>query len=221
MSEWLKLKARDGHEFGAYLAQPRGKPQAGLLVIQEIFGVNAHMRTVADGFAAEGYLAISPAVFDRMERGVELGYDSESVSRGRDLRARLDWEKTADDLRAAADAVASAGKVGSVGYCWGGTLVWLTATRGIAAAGVGYYGGQIGQYIDEKPACPLQLHFGKTDASIPLEGVAEIGRRHPEVEIHLYDAGHGFNCDHRGSYHKESAELALTRTLGFLKRYLE
>jgi len=216
MGQTLKLTAADGFTLGAYRADPAGTPKGAIVVVQEIFGVNSHIRQVADNYAKAGYVAIAPAIFDRAERGIELGYDQAGIDAGLKARAGIPVESTLADLQAAVDAVKGFGKVGIVGYCWGGSLAFLAAGRltGLAAA-VGYYGGQITQFLETEPKIPTLLHFGKQDQGIPLADVEKIGRRHPSIPIHLYDAGHGFNCDQRASYDKASAELALTRTLQF------
>ena len=220
MGTHIRLTASDGHAFDAYRADPETPPKAGLIVVQEIFGVNAHMRAVTDGFAAEGYAAIAPAFFDRTETGVELGYDEPDLSRGRALRAELGWDGTIRDVMAAVEvlkpALKPAGKICIVGYCWGGSVAWVAACRLNLDGAVGYYGGQIIEFKDEKPGCPAMLHFVETDAGIPLSDVDAIRVAQPDVPIHLYPAGHGFNCDHRGSYDAKSAALALRRTLDFL-----
>ncbi len=219
--ETIELTAADGHRLGAYLARPVGAPKAGLVVVQEIFGINRHIRAVTEGFAADGYLAIAPALFDRREHGLELGYEAEDVARGRELKAATSWEEAAQDVGAAIEAAAEAGPVGVVGYCWGGSIAWLAACRLPVAAAVGYYGGQVRELSGETPRCPVLLHFGDQDAAIPLDDVDEVRRLHPEVPIHLYPAGHGFNCDLRGSYHAESAALARERSLAFLAEHLK
>lgn len=220
MGEHVTLTAADGHKLDAYVARPDGPAKGGLVVVQEIFGVNAHIRAVADGFATEGYVAVAPALFDRIRPGIELGYDEAGVSEGRALRPQVAWEATVLDVDAAMTLAAEAGRVGVVGYCWGGSVAWLAATRLKPAAAVGYYGGHIHEFASEKPACPVMLHFGEEDAGIPLENV-EIVRAaraaRADVTIHLYPgAGHGFNCDLRGSYHPEAAALARSRSLDFL-----
>jgi carboxymethylenebutenolidase len=221
MGETIRLRAADGFELSAYRAAPSGTPRGGLVVIQEIFGVNGHIRRVADGYAADGYLAVAPALFDRIEPGIEIGYGPPDIERGRELKGRSQTEAALRDIAAARDAVAAAGKVGVVGYCWGGYLAWLSATRldGFAAA-VSYYGGGIGSVAGETPRCPVLLHFGEKDHAIPLSEVETVRKAHPELEIHLYPAGHGFNCDERGSYDPESARLARERSLAFLRRHL-
>jgi len=222
MSEHVTLKAADGHELGAYVARPKGDPIAGLVVVQEIFGVNAHIRSVADGYAKDGFLAVAPALFDRIERGVELGYEGADMQRALSFVPKLDIEKSSADVAAAFEFAASATgkKVGVVGYCFGGTLAWLAAARLKPAAAVGYYGGYIAKFAAEKLSAPTMLHFGKQDAHIPAEDVEKVHTAHPEVEIYWYDAGHGFNCDARASYDKASAELARQRSLSFLKKHL-
>ena len=216
MGTHIKLTASDGHTLNAYRADPATPPKGGLVVVQEIFGVNAHIRAVTDSFAAQGYAAIAPAFFDRTETGVELGYEEPDLTHGRTLRAELGWDGTILDVVAAIDALKPAGKIGVVGYCWGGSVAWLAACRLNLAAAVGYYGGQVIDFKDEKANCPVMLHFGETDAGIPLSDVDTVRAAQPDVPIHIYPAGHGFNCDHRGSYHAESANLALERTLSFL-----
>src|SRR5919202_3395342 len=220
MGETIRLRAADGFELSAYRAAPSGTPRGGLVVIQEIFGVNGHIRRVADGYAADGFVAIAPALFDRIEPGLELGYGQDDIERGRGLKARAPTDAALRDISAARDA-AAAGKVGVVGYCWGGYLSWLSATRldGFAAA-VSYYGGGIGSVAGETPRCPVLLHFGEKDHAIPLSEVDTVRKAHPELEIHLYPAGHGFNCDERGSYDPESARLARERSLAFLRRHI-
>lgn len=223
MGEWISLRAADAQELGAYAAWPEGEPRAGLVVVQEIFGVNEHIRRVTDGWARDGFLAVAPALFDRIERGVELGYEGADMQRARTFIPRLDVEKSALDVRAAVDyAAKSTGKkVGVVGYCYGGTLAWLAATRMPVAAAVGYYGGQIARFAQEQPQCPVMLHFGRQDAHIPPEDVEKVQKAHPEVEVFWYDAGHGFNCDARASYNAEAAATARGRTLAFFKKHLE
>ncbi len=222
MSEYVSLKAADGHKLSAYVARPEGEPVAGLVVVQEVFGVNAHIRSVADGYAKDGFLAVAPALFDRIERGVELGYDGADMQRAMGFIPKLDTEKALLDIAAALEFAGSATgkKVGVIGYCFGGTLAWVAAARLHPAAAVGYYGGRIGNYAGETPSAPVMLHFGKQDAHIPAEEVEKVHAAHPKVEIYWYDAGHGFNCDARGSYNKQAAHEARQRSLHFLKKHL-
>jgi carboxymethylenebutenolidase len=218
MGETVKLTADDGHSFDAYVARPSGPAKTGLVLVPEIFGVNVHIRGVADGFAADGYLVVAPALFDRVKPGVEIGYSSEEVAEGRAIRGQIDWPAALSDVSAAMDFVAGAGKVGVVGYCWGGSVAWVAATRLQPAVAVCYYGGNIYELRDEQPCCPVMFHFGEEDGGIPMDQVKAIGAAHPEAELFTYPAGHGFNCEMRGSYHAESAALARERTLAFLKR---
>ena len=216
------LTAEDGHRLDAYRAAPPGAPRGGLVIIQEIFGINSHIKKVCDGYAADGYLALAPALFDRVERNVAMGYGPTDIEYGRTLRGKVGWDQMVADLRAAALALAAEKlKVGVVGYCMGGSLAWLAATRidGLAAA-VGYYGGAIADFADEQPRCPVLLHFGETDASIPKEHWDRIAAAHPKIPMHIYPAGHGFNCDARASYHEPSARLARQRTLEFLRKHV-
>jgi carboxymethylenebutenolidase len=222
MGDILTLTAADGHKLSAYRAAPAGPPRAGLVVIQEIFGVNGHIRRVCDGFAADGHVALAPALFDRVEPGYETGYAPDDVERGRNVRQKIGWDLLTMDTRAAVDALHATGlKIGVVGYCMGGSMAWLAATRipGVAVA-VSYYGGAVAEFADESPRCPVLLHFGETDASIPREHWDRIREAQPTVPMHIYPAGHGFNCDARGSYHEPSARLARERTREFLRKYL-
>jgi carboxymethylenebutenolidase len=222
MGQMLTLNAEDGHRFSAYRATPVGAPRGALCVIQEIFGVNSHIKRVCDGFAADGYLVLAPALFDRVEPGYATGYAQEDVERGRNVRQKLGWDTMMMDVRAAVAELRKSGlKIGVVGYCMGGSVAWLSATRvpGLAAA-VGYYGGAVAEFATETPRCPVLLHFGETDVSIPKDHWDKIRAAQPTVPMHIYPAGHGFNCDERGSYHEPSARLARERTLEFLKKNL-
>jgi carboxymethylenebutenolidase len=222
MGTFIEIKAADGHAFAAYLAEPAGKPKGGLIVVQEIFGVNKHMRKVTDEYAADGYLAISPAYYDRVQRNFEVGYDPDDIKAGGAIRAQLNWDNTLADTRAALDRVKSAGKVAITGYCWGGTVAWLAASKvdGLACA-IPYYGGGIPDLINDKPRVPTLCHFGELDKSPSPEKAKEVLARHPEVQAHFYPgAGHGFNCDERGSYNPEASKLARQRTLEFLKKHV-
>jgi len=216
MGQDIRLTARDGHEFGAYKAAPSGKPKGGLVVVQEIFGVNSHMRGVCDRYAEAGYLAIAPAIFDRVERNVQIGYTPDDIARGRELRSHCKVDDAIADIEAAADAATEGGKVGIVGYCWGGQLVYVSACRlsDKLTAASGYYGGNIKAFLNEKPVVPLILHFGSLDAGIPMDEVELIGKTHPHVTMHVYEgADHGFNCEQRKSYNADAAKLAEQRTL--------
>ena len=222
MGEMLTLTAEDGHRLAAYRATPAGASRAGLVVVQEIFGVNPHIKRVCDGFAADGYTALAPAIFDRVEPGFAVGYAPADIERGRGVRGKLGMDEMVRDVRAAVKALAAAGlQVGVVGYCLGGSLAWLAATRidGIGGA-VGYYGGAIAEHAQEQPRCPVLLHWGETDQSIPPEHRQKVAAAHPRIPMHAYPAGHGFNCDERASYDEPSARLARTRTLEFFRRHL-
>jgi carboxymethylenebutenolidase len=213
--------AADGHTFDIYRAEPTGAPRGALVIVQEIFGVNSHIRSVCDDYASEGYLAVAPALFDRTERGVELGYQQDDVTAGRAIREKVSLEQALADVEAAAKEVAGAARIGVVGYCWGGTVSWIAATRSRTfAAAISYYGGGVPDLADEQPSCPVQLHFGEQDHAIPLDGVEKLKATHPELPVYIYPAGHGFNCDQRGSYHAESARLARERTLAFLGEHV-
>ena len=217
MGTTVQLTTVDGNTFDAYKSEPDGRPKGGVVVVQEIFGVNDHIRSVTDGYAEQGYLAIAPALFDRVREGIELEYDQAGIDVGRKIAFEdVTMDQVMADVEAACDAVSAAGKVGIVGYCWGGSICYVAAARlphKISAAS-GYYGGQIVPHLDEKPGVPLMLHFGAEDAGIPLESVRTIAERWPEIAVHVYEgAGHGFNCDARGSYEADSAAVALERTL--------
>jgi carboxymethylenebutenolidase len=222
MSETI-LTAGDGHKLEAYVARPSGNPIAGLVVIQEIFGVNRHIRSIADSYAKDGFLAVAPALFDRVERGVELAYEGPDAHKAMAMLQKLDNAKALEDIDAALQYVrAQTGKkAGVIGYCLGGLLAWLSATRLQPDAAVGYYAGRIGSFASEIPIAPVQLHFGRLDTHIPAEQVNKVHDAHPEVEIHWYEnAGHGFNCDMRASYNPEASALARSRALAFLKTHL-
>ncbi|HEY1904172.1 MAG TPA: dienelactone hydrolase family protein [Terracidiphilus sp.] len=222
MSEYVTLQTTDGKKIGAYVARPTGEPVAALVVVQEIFGVNQHIRSVAGGYAKDGFLAVAPALFDRIEPGIELGYGAADWQKAMSLLPKLDVTKSLADVAAAMEfAGHSTGKkVSVVGYCYGGTMAWLAATRLHAAAAVGYYGGQIAKFAGEPLSAPVMLHFGKLDTHIPSEEVGKIHAAHPEVEIYWYDAGHGFNRDVDASYNKTAALTARERSLAFLKAHL-
>ena len=223
MGKSLNLTASDGHHLGAYRADPSAAPVGGIVVIQEIFGVNHHIRNVCDRFAAEGYAAVAPALFDRQVRDFQSGYSPEEIEKARKFVANPDWDAMLRDTAAAIAELKSAGPVSIIGFCMGGTVAFLAAARldGLTAA-VGYYGGRIVAFADEKPRCPTQLHFGDKDQSIPLTDVETIKQKRPDCDIHVYkDAGHGFHCDERGSYHEPSSRVAWERTLAWLKRARE
>lgn len=221
MGETITLAAADGHSFSAYRAGPADATKA-LVVVQEIFGVNHHMRNMADRFAAHGYLTITPALFDRAERGVELGYTADDIARGRTLRAQVPDAGVMLDIQAAADALAGKSR-GIVGYCWGGTVAWWGATRtnGTFKAANGWYGGGIAGTRTETPACPVELHFGEKDTGIPLSDVELIRAAQPQLGIFIYPGAlHGFGCDERASFSAPDAALAWERTLAFFATHL-
>lgn len=213
-----ELTAADGHPLDAYVAGPGGKPRGGIVVIQEIFGVTSHIRAVADQYAAAGFLAVAPALFDRAERGADLPYTE--VERGRAIMQSLKIDEVLLDVQAAIDAAAQAGKVGVVGYCWGGTIAYLAAARLKIAAAVSYYGGGTGRYLTEKPRVPVMYHYGEFDTHIPLTAVDAVKAADPRGIFHLYPAGHGFNCTDRASFDAASAKLAWERSLAFLTEYI-
>jgi carboxymethylenebutenolidase len=219
----LTLTASDGHKLGAYGADPDGRPKGGIVVIQEIFGVNHHIRSVVDRLAGEGYAALAPALFDRVQPDFQSGYSPDEVARARRFVAHPDWDAMLRDTAAAIGELEDAGPLAIMGFCMGGTVSFLSACRldGLKAA-ICYYGGGIGRFADETPTCPTQMHFGRKDAHIPMTTVDEIKTKRPEAEIYVYDeAGHGFHCDERDSYHAESARLAWARSMEFLAKTLK
>ena len=217
---FTRLMARDGHEFDAWLAPATSTPRGAILVLQEIFGVNEHIRAVAGGFAAEGYVAIAPALFDRVKRGVELDYSPASVDLGRGYVAQLQEQQILNDLTACINVVRRNGRVGVVGYCWGGSISYLAACTLPVRAAVSYYGTRTVQLLERRPRVPVQYHFGSRDQTIPPGNIEKIRAAHPQGEIHVYDADHGFNCDHRASYDAAAARLARERTLAFFATHL-
>ncbi len=221
MGHWVDLTAADGFRLTAYRADPEGAPRGALVVAQEIFGVNGHIRSVCDGYARDGYVVIAPALFDRYERGVDIGYTPADIARGRELKALAKTDAALQDVAAARDAVASAGNVGILGYCWGGYIAWMAAARveGFACA-VPYYGGGMTDAIAEQPKCPVMAHFGERDSMIPVTGVNALAAAHPSAQVFIYPADHGFNCDQRGSHDPASAKLARERTLAFLRQHI-
>jgi carboxymethylenebutenolidase len=226
MGNFVDLKSADGFTFPAYVAQPAGTPKGGVVVIPEIFGVNSHIRSVADGYAAQGYLAVAPSTFHRVKPNVELGYTQEDMGAGFALKTAVEAlpaPGVMPDLQAAIDRAASAGKVGIVGYCWGGLLTWRAACEldGLSAA-VPYYGGGMTtpEEAARKPKVPTMVHFGDQDHWIPMDSVEAFRKAHPEVEVHVYHANHGFNCDQRASYDEAAAKLARERTLAFFGKHL-
>lgn len=216
MGEFTTLMARDGHEFNAWLsAAPKGARGA-VVIAQEIFGVNRHIRRVADDYAAQGYVTIAPCLFDRIRRGIELGYSEKEVQEGRGYRLQIPKEKTLLDLAASINVVRHAGRVAVVGYCWGGTLAWMAAAELPVSCAVSYYGGQIKDHLDKPPKRPVMYHFGERDPHIPMSDVERIRAADPNGIFHLYPADHGFNCEDRGTYDAASAQLARERSLAFI-----
>ncbi len=228
MSEFVKLSANDGTELSAYVAKPEGTPKGALVLVQEIFGINAHIRSVADGYAKEGYTVIAPALFDRYERNVELSYGGEDQKKAFELYGKLSPETALLDVDAAYRYLKGEGAkaVGVIGFCFGGLMAWVSATRGKGvgmepACCVGYYPGGVGSVAAEEPSCPVMLHFGGADSHIGPEQREAVAKAHPKVEIFVYEgAEHGFNRDVWSSYHPEAAKLARERTLAFLEKNL-
>jgi carboxymethylenebutenolidase len=220
MGTQINLNTSGTQCIGAYLATPAGNPKGGIVVVQEIFGVNAHVRSVADRFAAAGYTAIAPAFFDHVESNVELGYDTAGFARGKALVGEISFDRALEDVASAAESIKSAGKIGVVGYCWGGSVALLAATR-LGLPAVSYYGARNVQFLIEEPKAPVLFHFGERDASIPAEAVQRHRDALPNMEIYTYPADHAFNRDVDPShYDAASAKLALQRTFAFFDRHL-
>ncbi len=226
MGQWLQLKAQDGQELAGYIVRPEGEIKGGLVVIQEIFGVNAHIRSVVEGYAAQGYVAIAPSLFDRIEPGVQLSYNGEDMQKAFALYGKLDPEKAILDVAAAFEQIRGEGNgAGILGFCYGGLMAWLSATRGRDAGfepkcTVGYYAGGVGKVAAENPDCPVMLHFGAEDTHIGSDQIEAVRKSHPEVEVFIYPgAGHAFNRDvDPRSFNAEAAALARDRTLAFLTK---
>jgi len=220
MGELTTIMARDGHEFQAWLSASPARPRGAVVVLQEIFGVNGHIRAVTDAFAAAGYTAIAPALFDRVRRGIELDYTPAEQQQGAGYRKQIAPETALKDIAAAAAVVRHSGRTGVVGYCWGGSLAYLAACELPLAAAVVYY-GRVGDFLEKKPRCPIMYHYGATDHAIPLAEVERVRAAQPAAPLYVYEgAGHGFNCDQRDSYDAQAAALARTRTLDFLARHI-
>ena len=220
MGTTIKLKAKDGQEIAAYKAEPAGKPKGGIVVIQEIFGLNKHIKDVADRIAKEGYLAIAPALFDRVKPGVDLGYEQTDMQEGFGYMQKVGNEAPMMDIQAAADELKKlgVGKVGAIGFCWGGQLAWMAAKHVTLDASVGYYGVAVHQTLQPPPKCPVLLHFADKDAFVPPEAADQVRKAYPKMEIYSYPANHGFNCDLRSDYHEPSAKTAWQRTMDFFKK---
>jgi carboxymethylenebutenolidase len=214
----VELAAGDGHRLAAYLTEPSGNVRGAIVVIQEIFGITSHIRAVTDQFAKAGFTTIAPALFDRVERNVEVPYTD--VAKGFGYMQALKDPDVMLDVQSAVDRVSAAGAVGVVGYCWGGTMAYLAAARLKIAAAVAYYGGGINKYAADKPRCPIMFHFGERDTHIPLSSVEQIKAAVPDGIFYLYPADHGFNCTDRASFDAQSAKLAFERSVEFLHRYV-
>ncbi len=223
MGETVQIKAADGHVFDVYRAAPKGKPRGAIVTIMEIFGVNGHIRSVADGFTAEGYVALAPAIYDRVQRGADLGYEGADFEKGRELRGKVQWDWVVADVTATVKVASEAGNVGIVGYCYGGGIVQAAACRvpGLSAA-VGYYGGPWAELVNEAPQCPVLMHFAAADKHIPLTLAAEYKKKHPQTVVHVHDADHGFSCDQRPAVYDAYAHYrARAQTMGFFAATLD
>lgn len=219
MGQTINLNTTRMQCIGAYLAKPAGTPKGGIVVIQEIFGVNDHIRRVTDGFAEAGYMAIAPSFFDHLETGVELGYDQEGYARGKALVTELGLDRAVEDVASACEAISSAGRIGTVGYCWGGTVALLSALR-LGLPSVSYYGARNVPFLGEKPRAPVMFHFGEKDKSISPEMVQKHRDMLPQMEVFTYPADHAFNRDVGPQYDEASARLAYERTLAFFDKHV-
>jgi carboxymethylenebutenolidase len=215
MGKMIRLKAADGHELDAYVAEPTGPMKGGVVVVQEIFGVTDHVKRVAEQYAARGYKAIAPAMFDRVARNLTVPYTD--IQRGLEYMRQLKWPDTLADLAAAANEIRGAGIAAVVGFCWGGTVAHVAASDLDIDAAVSYYGGGVAKMLDKKPRCPILYHFGDQDHSIPMPDVEKIKAAYPTSVLHVYrGAGHGFSCDERASFSARDAQLAFERSIAFL-----
>jgi carboxymethylenebutenolidase len=223
MGTMINFTSADGTSIAAYEARPAAAPKGAIVLLQEIFGLNSHIRAVADGYALDGYYVLAPATFQRAEPGVELGYSPEDMQRGMALKGAAEAVKPLlmQDVQAAINLAAQYGKVGVMGYCWGGLLTWRAATTltGVSAA-VPYYGGGMHLELDSAPRCPTMAHLSNDDAYVPMDGVAALQKAYPAVQVHIYAAKHGFNCDQRASWNTEAAAQARARTLAFFAQHL-
>tara|TARA_Y100001970_G_scaffold294331_1_gene450745 strand:- start:49750 stop:50436 length:687 start_codon:yes stop_codon:yes gene_type:complete len=223
MNESIQITSSDGHSFDAYMTSVNKDTDIALVILQEIFGVNQHIRSVCESFTKVGYTALAPALFDRVKPGIELGYGSDDIEKGRNFRSQLGWDDALTDIDASINFLSDNGysKIAVIGYCWGGSLAYLSSCRLNINASVGYYGGQIINFVDELPKCPVMLHFGSEDHSIPLSDIETLAKKHPEILTYVYkEAGHGFNCDLRTDYNLTASNQALSRTLAHLNEHL-
>ena len=220
MTEYVDIFTKDNHKFQAYLSQPNQKVKGGIVIIQEIFGVNDHIKEVCDLYSSHGYLTIAPCLFDRENKNIELDYDQEGIMEGRRLKELLN-ELSINEIESSISFVESAGKVGVIGYCWGGSLSWKSACKfNNLSSSIIYYGGDVPKLKNLTPKCPTMCHFGELDQSIPIDEVKEFKILNQNVNVFTYPADHGFNCNHRNQYNKKCSDIALERSLGFLEKNL-
>ena len=223
MTDKINIASKDGHNFGAYIAEPQEQTGQGLVILQEIFGVNTHIREVCDSYSSYGFTSLAPSLFDRTEKNVELNYLEKDIKKGRTLKSKIGWEKPLLDIQASIDFLRkrNCSKIGVLGYCWGGSLAFLSACRLSPDATIGYYGGQIIEFYSELPRCPTILHFGSEDTTIPISNVEKISNQHPQIGVYVYKgANHGFNCNKRSDFDSKSSKQALSRTLDHLREHL-
>ena len=215
MGQNISLMSLDGFEFEAYRCEAEGDVRGGVIVVQEIFGVNEHIRDITERFAALGYTAIAPALYDRWNKGFMGGYNADDIAVGRELKtkANADLDTVMMDVKVTRDHLATFGKTGIVGFCWGGFVAWIAACRIEIHASAAYYGGGIIDFNDEEPKCPTIAHFGLQDKSIPMHEVEAIKTAHPQADIFVYEADHGFHCDQRDQFNPRAANIAGMRTV--------
>jgi len=217
-SDWVNLTASDNHKLPAFIARPEETSRGNVIIVQEIFGVNHHIRSIVLNLASAGYTAIAPALFERAEKNVDLAYDEAGIASGIALKGKISWDDALKDIHSAISFFTDHQSVAVMGFCWGGTLAWLAASQLPISASICYYGGQIGEFLEKAPQVPLLAHFGQDDRSIPLRVPETLKKRYPGAISHVYQgAGHAFNCNERSSYHKGASDKAMRRTLGFLE----
>ena len=220
MTEYVDIFTKDNHKFQAYLSQPNQKVKGGIVIIQEIFGVNDHIKEVCNLYSNHGYLTIAPCLFDRENKNIELDYDQEGITEGRRLKELLN-ELSINEIESSISFVESAGKVGVIGYCWGGSLSWKAACKfNNLSSSIIYYGGDVPKLKNLIPKCPTMCHFGELDQSIPIDDVKEFEKSNQNINLYTYPADHGFNCNHRNQYNKKCSDIALERSLSFLEKNL-
>ena len=220
MADFINMKTKDGFMLSLYEAKPTGPAKAGIVILQEIFGVNKHIQEVCEHYASQGFHVLAPCLFDRAETGISLAYDDEGKEKGRAYKNKVQDFAISDISDSLALFPQTLPKI-VIGYCWGGSLAWHMACAhdGLAGA-ISYYGGELPSHKDKQAKCPVQTHFGEQDATIPMDGVHDFIAAQPHHDHYIYDAGHGFNCDHRAQYNKEASQQAASSVTLFLNKIL-